>query len=192
MRICEAPSCNTPVFGTDKITRKGYCRSHQSLRTDLDQRSSYEKAMQPKNKLRSRNVSRVAIMSGHTPLLTEVEAQVIGKNVAQNKWYAEIAKEIEKKPNCWNCNAYIPKEYYRAATAHIFPKSLFPSVATHPLNYLVLGGGCGCHSEFDRSVEKASKMGIWPTACARFMKFEDLITENHKYYDLFKQYLAFC
>lgn len=34
MRICEANNCIRPVFGTDKNTRKGYCMSHQWMRTD--------------------------------------------------------------------------------------------------------------------------------------------------------------
>ena len=36
MRTCEAnDTCVYPVFGTDKNTGIGYCRSHQRLRTDL-------------------------------------------------------------------------------------------------------------------------------------------------------------
>jgi len=182
MRKCQAPDgCNTPVFGTDKLLNKGYCRSHQNLRTDLDRRSSYEKAMNPKLKLRNRNLDREGV-------LTIEEVQVVGKNTELNKWFDEIAIEIAKNPYCWNCQTFIPSDYYRHATAHIFPKSLFPSVSTHPLNYLVLGSGCGCHHTFDKSVEAASKMKIWRTACARFMIFEERIVENHKYYDYFKQY----
>lgn len=34
MRTCSADNCNRPVFGTDKNTNKGYCSSHQWMRTD--------------------------------------------------------------------------------------------------------------------------------------------------------------
>jgi len=34
MRTCEADNCGNPVFGTDKVTRKGYCSRHQWMRTD--------------------------------------------------------------------------------------------------------------------------------------------------------------
>lgn len=34
MRTCEFEGCDLPVFGTDKITRKGYCGNHQYCRTD--------------------------------------------------------------------------------------------------------------------------------------------------------------
>ncbi len=45
MRFCSADGCNFPVWGTCKITRKGYCKSHQSLREDFDKRSIMQKAV---------------------------------------------------------------------------------------------------------------------------------------------------
>lgn len=104
------------------------------------------------------------------------------------QWFSDRKRDIAKNSRCWECGAYIPNPYYRHASAHIFPKSIFVSISTHPLNFLVLGASCGCHSKFDSSVETASKMKVWTEACRRFEKFEEFITENHKYYDLFKQY----
>jgi hypothetical protein len=34
MKTCSFHTCINPVFGTDKNTRKGYCKKHQYLRTD--------------------------------------------------------------------------------------------------------------------------------------------------------------
>jgi hypothetical protein len=34
MRVCSVENCNYPVFGTDKITRLGYCKRHLWKRTD--------------------------------------------------------------------------------------------------------------------------------------------------------------
>ena len=42
MRLCH---CGNAVFGTDKNTKKGYCKSHQHQRTDLDKRSILEKGL---------------------------------------------------------------------------------------------------------------------------------------------------
>lgn len=113
------------------------------------------------------------------------------KELVQNKteldrWFAYVATVIKSNPHCWNCGEFIPEQYYRHASAHIFPKAHFDSVKTHPLNFLVLGAGCGCHSEFDSSIDKASQMKIWGMAVSRFEKFKDSITETHKYLDLFK------
>lgn len=34
MRVCSVSSCSYPVFGTDKLTRRGFYSRHQFLRTD--------------------------------------------------------------------------------------------------------------------------------------------------------------
>lgn len=44
MRFCSF--CKTvPVFGTDKKTGLGYCRNHQTMRTDYDKRTIIQKAV---------------------------------------------------------------------------------------------------------------------------------------------------
>lgn len=57
MRICEVKDCNTPVFGTCKISRKGYCKRHQSLREDFDRRSLTQKAISKINKNKTNALS---------------------------------------------------------------------------------------------------------------------------------------
>lgn len=34
MRYCSVDNCNQPVFGTDKVSKKGFCRNHQYMRHD--------------------------------------------------------------------------------------------------------------------------------------------------------------
>lgn len=99
--------------------------------------------------------------------------------------YAESV--IDKKPYCWECGDFISKSDYRAATAHIFPKSIFESVASNKWNFLVLGARCGCHDKSHR-LDIFSQMKVFPTAINRYMKFGELITEKHKYLSLFKDY----
>jgi len=171
MRFC-CQNDGVPVFGTDKNTGKGYCKNHQYLRTDLDKRSIVQKAMD-KNKVK-RDFSKLKGLPENKDL------------VALKKWFDYVATVIKADPHCWNCGEFIPEQYYRHASAHIFPKSIFISVATHPFNFLVLGAGCGCHSEFDSSIDNACKMIVWNKAVIRFNSFEKLITETHKYLDLFK------
>lgn len=107
------------------------------------------------------------------------------KNCELEMWFKERALEIEKHPYCWEDGTYIPVKYFRHATAHIFPKKLFPSIATHPLNFLVLAASC-CHDK-SHTIETFSKMKCFPLAIERFYQFEKQITEKHKYLDLFKE-----
>lgn len=97
-----------------------------------------------------------------------------------NDWFNRIEKfEFESgKCRCWNCGEEILRPFARAAIAHILPKRKdhgFPSVATQPMNYLILGAGCGCHGHYDRSWGDASKMQIWPEAVRRFRMFAHTI-----------------
>lgn len=102
----------------------------------------------------------------------EMDAQkVTGKPASKlslDVWFANIQREHWKGAYCpcMECGAGIPITYARAATAHLLPKKLFKSVATHPLNYLILGAGCGCHYKTDR-VDKFVKMKVWPEAARR-------------------------
>jgi hypothetical protein len=48
MRTCCLPNCIYPVFGTDTNTKKGYCKNHQSFRTDLKRSSLFPKKQKPK------------------------------------------------------------------------------------------------------------------------------------------------
>ena len=50
MRFCEANNCSRPVFGTDKKTRTGYCKSHQYLRTDIDKDGIVARAIKKQRK----------------------------------------------------------------------------------------------------------------------------------------------
>jgi hypothetical protein len=108
---------------------------------------------------------------------------------ALDLWYHNIAYQISPgQCHCWECNEYIPAPFIRHATAHIFPKAGFPSVMTHPDNYLILGAGC-CHDK-THTVEKFKKMGVWREAVERFLKFEHLLTAEEKakdYYTLFRE-----
>ena len=84
-------------------------------------------------------------------------------------WFNEIKMEhwgLNTYCPCMECGAFIHIEYSRHSTAHLLPKKLFKSVATHELNYLILGAHCGCHYLTDR-VDKFVQMKVWPEAARR-------------------------
>lgn len=122
------------------------------------------------------------------------EAREMGKPVDGDKeqWFQDRMREND--PVCWECgfraNWLKLPEYekiWRACQAHIIPKSKnqFPSVATHPLNHMVLfpswgGHLCGHHGEYDSSWFNATTMKVWPKAVERFKQFELSIAHNER------------
>jgi len=92
-------------------------------------------------------------------------------------WYAEIMKREE--PICWECHKKINKydtTAWHGSIAHILPKSIFPSIKSHPMNYLILGMYCGCHGQFDSNWLFASRMKVIGVAKVRFNEFKDSIS----------------
>lgn len=129
---------------------------------------------------------------GMTPV-KESETKTVEKEkkTELEKWFDYVATIIRATPFCMNCGEPIDEKYFKHASAHILPKSIFLSVSTHPMNFLVLGASCGCHPEFDHDLDKASEMKIFPLAVERFKTFEHLILEKHKHLELFKAKINF-
>lgn len=119
----------------------------------------------------------------------EVETEKDLERRRLDLFFEMVAKEIEKKPYCWETGEFISKTDYRNATAHIFPKAIFKSISTHPMNYLVLSARNGSHDKTHR-LDTFSKMKVWRLAVERFKIFEHEIKERHKYLDLFKSYVT--
>lgn len=98
-------------------------------------------------------------------------------------WYQEGMNTRE--PICENCGKEINKnnqKEWHGSQAHILPKSPnsgFPSVATHPMNRLILGYYC-CHGQFDSSWLNASEMPVFELAKLKFEMFKDEIGDEEK------------
>ena len=195
MRLCN--NChNQPVFGTDKLTKLGYCKGCQYKRTDLDRRSITVKGLEKAkkkagwfdgSKVNTFELDEIGQFSSGVSVMDKSEIEVIRKEEMAAFW-KEAEKAIKSTGcKCWECKDHISQKDYRSATAHIFPKSLFPSVASNEFNFVILGARCGCHNLSHR-LDTFSQMKIFPTAVNRFLKFGNLITEKHKYLTLFKEY----
>lgn len=93
-------------------------------------------------------------------------------------WYQKIMRE--EAPVCWECNKKINKNNpieWHGSIAHILPKSIFPSIKTHPYNYLILGMYC-CHGQYDSNWQNASKMQVLHIAKIRFDEFKESISKS--------------
>lgn len=102
------------------------------------------------------------------------------------EFFDKVAKEEAGDCHCWECNGFVPDKFIRHATAHIFPKDAFRSIAAHPKNYLILAASC-CHNNSHR-MDLFSKMNIFREAVDRFFEFEPCLTpedRKKKWYWLF-------
>lgn len=113
-----------------------------------------------------------------------VDNEAAKKFEALQLWFEEIKRK--ELPICWETGDKIPISYMRAATAHILPKKDgiggFPSVATHPLNYLILSPLNGKHQKYDLSWESAQEMKVWPQAVERFKQIYPFIALKERKY----------
>lgn len=93
-----------------------------------------------------------------------------GEKTSLEKWY-DMIMDLEEGV-CWETGDKINKKDrlgWHGSISHIFSKKLFPSVATHQLNYLILSMWNGSHGTFDSSWERASKMKVWRIAVNRMI-----------------------
>lgn len=161
MKFCF---CGQPFFG------KGFCKRHQYMRPDFDNRSITQKA------IAKRDGSK---LSSH--FVGEDSQAIFNALAVLEKFFKAAAEEISKTPHCMECGKFIPQKLYRAATAHVLPKRKefgFPSIASNPNNYLILGPGCGCHSRYDNSWEDAAQMKVFPLAIEKFKILYPLIDKK--------------
>ena len=189
MRFCEADNCNQPVWGTCKISRKGYCKRHQTLREDFDPATILQKAI----KKQRQNASIKTGRELRNLVQDNPEVKAPKEYVELSEWFQERMGRLEVK--CENCGATnfwleqnketkVGKLKWRSCQAHLMPKRHFKSLMTHPLNGMVLGSGysglCNCHDNYDATWEKAAKMKIWDEVVRRFLIMYPLITPEEQ------------
>lgn len=192
MRLCEAPNCSYPVFGTCKKTRKGYCKSHQTLREDFDRRSIVQKAMDkakkdPKRKAGWFDVERIEavnIPNGELIELAETNRPIInnGKNGELWRWFEKQRERMTGK--CAHCGGKTQKydnDTFHYSVAHLLPKSLFKSIATHDENWLELCYyGNSCHTNFDNHIIDISELNCFNEVIEKITKLYPHIAKEER------------
>lgn len=96
--------------------------------------------------------------------------------LAQDKWFFDIEEKhfAGGIGICMETGDEIPRAFARHATAHLLAKKLFPSIACHPLNYLILSAANGSHDKTHR-VDTFIKMKVWPQAARRIKEMLPLL-----------------
>lgn len=110
----------------------------------------------------------------------------------QEQWYKDRNKEMTGK--CVECGGKSTKghfKYWKYSICHILPKSIFPSIATHPLNFIEL---CyfenSHHSNMDNNGYEYVKENMpksWKIIVDRFREMFPLIKEKSKIPDILLQ-----
>lgn len=112
----------------------------------------------------------------------EVEKELRGGcDTELQQWYAAIMKKEEGK--CWETGERIDKNDtfgWHGSIAHVLPKNDYPSVMTHPLNYMILKMWGGTHGQYDSNWENASKMKVWPYAVKIINQLFPMLTKEEK------------
>lgn len=174
MRFCE--HCHTnPVFGTDKLTKIGYCKTHQYLRTDISKETILQKAV---------NKQRVNAAVKDSRVLRNLAAS--NTEVKPPKDYAELDrffKEMQKRMTgkCENCGGKTEAftKLYKNSIAHILPKAYFKSVATNENNWLELCFyGNSCHTNYDNKMLDLIEMNCFDTIIQKFTKMYPHIAKD--------------
>lgn len=111
----------------------------------------------------------------------EKESRIPDEDTELQKWYAKIMQEEEGK--CWETGQKINKQDklgWHGSIAHVLDKANYPSVKTHPLNYMILSMWGGTHGQYDSSWENASKMKVWSYAIKVINLLYPLLKQEEK------------
>ena len=97
------------------------------------------------------------------------------------QWFEDRHKELTGK--CKHCNGKTQKgkDNYKNSIAHILPKAYFPSVATHPLNYIELCFyGNSCHTNFDNKILDLLDLNCFDEVITKFVQIYPHIDKQEK------------
>lgn len=175
MRFCEHIGCDKPVFGTDKKTRTGYCKTHQYLRTDIDKDGIIQRAM----KKQRQNVVEKTGRNLRNLASEEPEVKAPKDYAVLERWFKDRQKEMTGR--CMNCGGKTEAhtKMYKCSIAHILPKAYFKSVATNEDNWLELCFyGNSCHSQMDNKMLDLIDMNCFDTIIQKFTKIYPHIAKD--------------
>lgn len=82
---------------------------------------------------------------------------------------------------CGNPSQKNKDQYYKHSVAHIFPKAIFESIKTHPLNWVERAFWTGCHGTMDNAgMHKWPGMADWDDIAAKASVLYPLLTPEEK------------
>jgi hypothetical protein len=98
------------------------------------------------------------------------------------RWFNDRRKEMLGV--CSNCGGKTEKnndQYFAFSIAHIFPKAYFPSIKTHPKNFIELCHfGNSCHTNFDNGNININDLNCFNEVIEKFIEMYPIISEKEK------------
>lgn len=112
----------------------------------------------------------------------EKELRKVGGGNELDRWFNERRAQLTGQ--CSHCGGKTTKDsdqYFKHSIAHLLPKRLFKSIATHPENFLEL---CfwnnSCHQNFDNHTLDFMDLNCFDEAVRKFVAMYPDIAANEK------------
>lgn len=117
---------------------------------------------------------------------TKLRVAEYKENTELDSWFKLIRDKLTGHCEC-GCGQPSSKRsdrYFKFSCCHLLAKSIFPSIATHPMNYLELAAfGNSCHTVFDSMGYdhcKRTKPILWAIVVERFNIIYPSIAESER------------
>ena len=113
----------------------------------------------------------------------KAEISVVSVDKINNleQWFKD--RHAEMKGVCQHCQGKTQKgkENYKCSIGHIFQKTYFKSIATHPLNWIELCFyGNSCHQNFDNKMINITELNCFDDVIEKFIKMYPSIAKEEK------------
>lgn len=148
-------------------------REEQIRQLQLARIPKAKKAAQPIKPMSDKKAAQIA----------EEKRLLQGDDTKKEKWFK--ARRIELTGTC-QCGCGMPSQknddlYFRHSIAHIFPKAIFPSIATHPLNCVERSFWLGCHTNMDeQGLDKWPNMADFDDIREKFFILAPMLTDEER------------
>lgn len=123
----------------------------------------------------------------------EEGGKMVSGTAELKRWFEERRKELTGQ--CAHCGGHSCRDndqYWKFSIAHILPKNIFKSVATHPLNFIEL---CffnnSCHTNYDNKTLDIMELNCFDLVIQRFVAMYPAIDPKERRYipDVLLQYV---
>lgn len=168
---CSACSAtNTNVI---KVKKDLFCVSCHKKNKTLEQIEKQKK----------RNAAKLAATKLKTVANTEEVVKALKDYADLDVWFKNTRKKLTGICQC-GCNkpsSKMDNKYFKFSCAHVFPKSKFESVKTHPRNFVERAFFGGCHSVMDdTSMDRWVTFADWENIKEIFHELAPILTDKER------------
>lgn len=174
--------CSECDDGINKPIIKGLCVSKHYWASV--QKRSFEKQKLKQSTLQIKApIKRIAKVKKHIIEPADEEAVKYGKGGGEMwRWFNEQRSRMKGEcAHCGNKTNAASDETFHFSIAHLLPKAYFPSVKTHPENWIELCfWGNNCHQSMDDKILDLTEMNCWDEIVVKFQKIYPEIAPNER------------